>query len=234
MLYIFSLCFRCITIQYISPSDMFLKLSDLPGTAKKILEMILDLGIKDNPIVFHVFSNAGGMLYRHISGLLSTPSFSKLNVVGCIFDSCPTEKGLVACGKAVLSMQGINIFLRYAMALLLMGFFFFRILFYRLLNKEDTALDYWDFMNTEQVKWPSLYLYSKADTIVNYRHVQSVIAERRRLGANISEVCWQDSIHVSHLAKHPREYSDRCLRFLDECLVQQSERKGDLDDGAKL
>uniref|UniRef100_A0A8C6ZPD6 Transmembrane protein 53 n=1 Tax=Nothoprocta perdicaria TaxID=30464 RepID=A0A8C6ZPD6_NOTPE len=90
----------CATIRYTAPwrmvffSESF-GIKSLQTPAKRLLELLFDYSMENRPILFHVFSNGGVMLYRYILEALHTQQpFKSLRVVGTIFDSAPGRRNL--------------------------------------------------------------------------------------------------------------------------------------------
>ncbi|KAF6345881.1 transmembrane protein 53 [Rhinolophus ferrumequinum] len=87
----------CIVIRYTAPWHMVffsesLGIPSLRVLAQKLLELLFDYEIEKEPLLFHVFSNAGVMLYRYVLELLQNHRrFCHLRVVGTIFDSGPGD-----------------------------------------------------------------------------------------------------------------------------------------------
>uniref|UniRef100_A0A8C3TJP0 Transmembrane protein 53 n=1 Tax=Catharus ustulatus TaxID=91951 RepID=A0A8C3TJP0_CATUS len=90
----------CTVIRYTAPwrmvffSETF-GIRSLQTPARQLLELLFDYSIEDRPVLFHVFSNGGAMLYRYIIEALHThKSFKNLRVAGTIFDSAPGRRNL--------------------------------------------------------------------------------------------------------------------------------------------
>ena len=69
----------CIVIRYTAPWHMVffsesLGIPSLRVLAQKLLELLFDYEVEKEPLLFHVFSNAGVMLYRHVLELLEDQS----------------------------------------------------------------------------------------------------------------------------------------------------------------
>ena len=203
--------------------------------AIEILDLLISLSLDDQPVLFHAFSNGGGMVYRHISevlhGLGPNPKqasmdhkrFRGIKVIGVVFDSCPGQRKILIGILALMSsMSGSNVFVRYATGA---GMFFWMIfkvvmtfvqkyLFFRSSHYQS----YWQSMENERSRWPALYLYSKADSFIDYRYVDKIIASRKSVGVEVSSMCWPSSAHVAHFREHPDAYISQCYSFLDKCL----------------
>uniref|UniRef100_A0A8C5VNY3 Transmembrane protein 53 n=1 Tax=Microcebus murinus TaxID=30608 RepID=A0A8C5VNY3_MICMU len=101
----------CIVIRYTAPWHMVffsesLGIPSLRVLAQKLLELLFDYEIEKEPLLFHVFSNAGVMLYRYVLELLQTHQrFCHLRVVGTIFDSGPGDSNLVFCMASCLLLS---------------------------------------------------------------------------------------------------------------------------------
>ena len=215
--------FRCITIQYTAPTDyIFFKPHLLKPFALKILEVLSDLDLEESPILFHVFSNGGGFVYRYLSEVISPQSQWK--VVGAIFDSLPSDRRPLIAARAAMSSSQANVLIKYLTGLFVLTYIYGAELLQRLW-RDSSRRNYWDFMLNEPPKWPSLYLYSKADEIADYNYIEEVIANRQLLGADVASVCWEDSDHVAHMRRHPDAYISQCDKFLDYC-VQKAQLKG--------
>lgn len=212
--------FRCITIEYTAPTgNMFYKENNLKVIAGKLLELLKDLSLDENPIIVHAFSNGGGMMYRYISEhKRKSPQHKNVNIVGAIFDSLPAERKAKIAVRALMTSLTTNIIFKLLLGLLLYIFLVGRDVFQTLFSFSKRKATYWDYMYNESGKWPSLYLYSKADEIVNYLYVEAVIEHRKGLGCDIQSLCWNDSAHVQHLRAHRESYVSNCHRFIGSCL----------------
>ena len=194
--------------------------AELNNVAHKILEVLIDLDLTENPILFHVFSNGGAFVYKYLSKIITARP--RWNVVGCVFDSLPARRDASVATRAMMSSVNTNFVFRYLLGFLFYSYLvtarFFVRMFYT--TSSDSAEMFWDFMSNEPANWPCLYLYSKTDALVDFRYVEEVMERRRRLGVDISSKCWPDSDHVAHLRKYPTEYRQLSLQFLERCLSQ--------------
>jgi hypothetical protein len=221
LLYIY---FRCITIRYTAPSgDIFYNPGNLLVIATKILELISDLQLAENPVFFHVFSNGGCMVYRYITELMHTdPTFISMRMQGAIFDSCPSErKPLIAARAFIATFNNMNVILKYFAAFFLLLFFycssFVTSMKSAIIGKSNDSGHFWDAIKKDPAKCPQLYLYSKADNIVSYIAVEDQI-RIREARVRVLSVCWEDSGHVAHLKVHREAYMKQCQDFIDMCM----------------
>lgn len=219
---------RCITISYTLSTDKVFS-EKVRESAVKVLEMIEDLSLEENPIMFHVMSNAGAILYCSICEVLrSDPQFSKLKVRGSVFDSTPCKKRIGAAIKALSTSLPprnpiVNLLITFIFSLLIIGKYFFTQIA-RLLGLAVDDGDCHESLANDPSEWPQLYLYSKADKIVSYHDIDELIARRRKRGFLIFSLCWEDSEHVSHFRTHRETYLKQCYDFLDICTaVDESE-----------
>ncbi|CAI9546265.1 unnamed protein product [Staurois parvus] len=195
-------------------------LRHLREEAKKLLDLLFDYEVEVNPVLFHVFSNGGFMLYRYITELLhSDAKMRALQVVGAAFDSAPGNRNVYG------SVQALNTILRPRIGrplryLVLAAFaimvFVLRIVLYpmtRFLHE-----NHYDAMKRDPSLWPQLYLYSRADRIISYRDVETVVTARRQRRLPTDSVDFQKSEHVSHYRRYPERYSSACVTFLTDCI----------------
>ena len=81
------------------------------------------------------------------------------------------------------------------------------------------------------LRLPSLFLFSKADPIGVSTAIVGIIDKWIRDGIDVSHKCWDNSPHVSHFHHHPDEYIDTLISFLESAGLVPSE---DVHDDAML
>ncbi|XP_028667097.1 transmembrane protein 53 [Erpetoichthys calabaricus] len=219
----------CIAIRYTAPSKaVFLYepfgSKQLLSIAGKLLDLLLDYEVQENPLLFHVFSNGGFMLYRYIAQLLhSDPQFKNLKVVGTVVDSAPGNQNVVGSVRALNATLGTNthLVIRYlALAIFTCMVFMLRVLLYSI--TKHIHENHFDAMLKEPSNWPHLYLYSKADRVIDHRDVERMVKARQQQGFPIKSVDFVTSEHVSHLRMFPELYSKHCIAFLDSCMLSSA------------
>lgn len=187
--------------------------------AQKLLELLFDYEIEREPLLFHVFSNAGVMLYRYVLELLQTHQrFCHLRVVGTIFDSGPGDRNLVG------ALRALAVIIEHRPALmrllLLVAFTLVAVLFHILLAPLTGLFHthFYDKLRNADSHWPELYLYSKADEIVLARDVESMVEARLAHQVLVHSVDFVSSAHVSHLRDYPTYYTSLCVDFMRSCV----------------
>ncbi|KAM9008532.1 transmembrane protein 53 [Ara ararauna] len=214
----------CAVIRYTAPWRMVFfsetcGIRSLQAPAKQLLELLFEHSIENRPVLFHVFSNGGVMLYRYVMEMLhSHKQFKELKVAGTIFDSAPGRRNLRGALRAFATiLVSRNVLLKY---FLLFAFAtaaaMLRILLYPLTRFIHKS--HYDVLLEAPSRWPELYLYSQADAIIKASEVKSMADARQQLGVSVKAVDFAYSAHVSHMRAYPTYYSSLCTTFLSECL----------------
>uniref|UniRef100_A0A8C5QVU4 Transmembrane protein 53 n=1 Tax=Leptobrachium leishanense TaxID=445787 RepID=A0A8C5QVU4_9ANUR len=217
----------CIVIRYTASWQNVFVLesfgfSSLREQAEKLLQLLFAFDIEKCPLVFHVFSNGGFMLYRYVAELLNThPQMHKLRVVGTVFDSTPGNRNVLGSARAlnVVLKPKTNILVRF-MALLAFCLMVFvvRIVLYPLTRYLHE--NHYDAMRKDSSPWPQLYLYSQADPIISHCDIERMIELRRKRRLPTEALDFETSDHVSHYRQYPERYSEICIAFLKDCLAE--------------
>ncbi|NWV01283.1 TM53B protein, partial [Upupa epops] len=214
----------CTVIRYTAPWRMIFfsesfGIRSLQTPARSVLELLFDYSMEDRPVLFHVFSNGGAMLYRYIIEALHTHKpFKNLKVAGTIFDSAPGRRNLRGALRALATvLVSSNVLLKY---FLLFAFattaIMLRILLYPLTRFIHES--HYDALLNAPSRWPELYLYSQADAIIKASDVKHMAESRQQLGVSVKVVDFSDSPHVSHMRVYPTYYSNLCATFLSDCV----------------
>ncbi|XP_038270303.1 transmembrane protein 53 isoform X3 [Dermochelys coriacea] len=190
----------------------------LQTPARKLLELLFDYKIEKKPLLFHVFSNGGVMLYRYILELIHMHGqFSSLKVVGTIFDSAPGRRNMTGSLRALAAVLGsTNVLLKYCLLLV----FAILVVVLRILLYPVTRFfheTHYDTLLKGPSRWPELYLYSKGDRIILASDIEHMIEARRQHNVAVRAVDFSDSAHVSHLPAYPSYYMSLCTSFMYDC-----------------
>ncbi|XP_011934385.1 PREDICTED: transmembrane protein 53 isoform X3 [Cercocebus atys] len=186
--------------------------------AQKLLELLFDYEIEKEPLLFHVFSNGGVMLYRYVLELLQTRRFCHLRVVGTIFDSAPGDSNLVGALRALAAILEHR---AAVLRLLLLVAFALVVVLFHVLLVPITALfhtHFYDRLQDAGSRWPELYLYSRADEVVPARDVERMVEARLARRVLARSVDFVSSAHVSHLRDYPTYYTSLCVDFMRNCV----------------
>lgn len=216
----------CITIRYAPPAqDVFFRPNRFQRVALKLLELLSDLNLEEHPVMFHMFSNGGCLVYRCISDILAGDvAMSQINIKGCVFDSGPAISSLLGATQAAMtSVRGgqlYRVFVGVA-TFLYLGFTGLVAYAVGLIWKNHRGLfivDMWWGLAEEKSSWPQLFLYSKADKLCQHESIRKFVEFRRDNGVPVHSVCWDDSPHVGHLRVHREAYTQQINNFLDVCV----------------
>ncbi|NWT35086.1 TM53B protein, partial [Cardinalis cardinalis] len=214
----------CTVIRYTAPWRMIFfsetfGIRSLQTPARRLLELLFDYRVENRPVLFHVFSNGGVMLYRYILEALHTHTpFQSLRVAGAIFDSAPGRRNLRGALRALATvLASTNVLLKY---LLLFAFattaIVLRVLLYPLTRFLHES--HFDALLKAPSRWPELYLYSQADVIIKASEIELMASAREQLGVPVKAVDFSDSPHVSHMRVYPTYYRSLCTTFLADCV----------------
>jgi hypothetical protein len=181
---------------------------------KPAYDMILNHisnGGESAPVILHAFSNGGGTIANHISAFVNDRSPGRSVIFDKVILDClpglPTLEGAV---KAVSFSLPRNPILRF------LGQWIFRIwlltygfIFYSLRRREDKVNRLRRRLNDPQRFHPSaprLYLYSKADELVEHKAVAAHAEEARKKGYKVTEQVSINAAHCGIVRDEPERY----------------------------
>lgn len=215
----------CVTVHYTAPlKTVFISESfgykELRCTARKLLELLFDYEVENNPVFFHVFSNGGFMLYRYMVELLqSDRQFSSLHVVGSVIDSAPGSQNVRGALRALKITLGpkVNVLLRwFLLALFAITVILLRVVLYPVTKYFHR--NHYDAMLERPAPWPQMYLYSRADQVIRHRDVETMVRTLREKSLHVESFDFITPAHVSLFRDCPEDYSNRCRTFLTGCM----------------
>ena len=213
------------TVRYTAPSaDILYRPHNIKDIARKVLELVFDLGLEENVVFFHMFSNGGCYIYRHITEILHDPvlggELSTIKVAGCIYDSCPCVPTLWQYLRVRITADKENgFFVKIMKTIALLFFAIISIFLPSTWNVKKAMSSFMADMKTDPARYPQLFLYSKTDEICPWRAVDDVVEARRKRRVEVQQVCWDDSSHCFHLISHREEYIQNCQDFVQGCLL---------------
>lgn len=198
---------------------------ELRSTAHRLLEILYDYEVENNPIFFHVFSNGGFMLYRYMVELVqSHKQFGSLYVAGSVMDSAPGNQNVIGAVRALKTTLGtkVNVVLRcLLLALFTVTVFLLRVVLYPV--TKHFHKNHYDAMMERPAPWPQMYLYSRADLVIRYRDVQKMVQSLQEKGMRVESFDFITPAHVSLFRDCPEDYSNRCRTFLKSCMTNRDE-----------
>ncbi|XP_054764158.2 transmembrane protein 53-like [Lytechinus pictus] len=219
-----------VTIRYVLPGEFLFegKLGEVNFIAVKVLEAFFDLGLEENPIFFHLFSNGGGYIYRAVTELLNGRDpgvFAALKICGVIWDSAPCRPTFFSGIRAYclfspdIDRHSQPWYVSYAkMAPAWLWLLVKHIVLPSFWEANNLMNSYIPAIISDKMPCPQLFIYSKADCIAWYKDIQDIVVQRRKQGCDITEAYWEDGDHLEHLAKHRDEYVDACLDLVSRGL----------------
>lgn len=200
---------------------------ELRSIAHKLLEILYDYEVENNPIFFHVFSNGGFMLYRYMVELLqSHKQFRSLYVVGSVMDSGPGSQNVIGALRALRTTLGpkVNVVLRcLLLALFAVTVFLLRVVLYPL--TKHFHKNHYDAMMEHPAPWPQMYLYSRADRVIRYGDVEKMVKSLQEKGVLVESFDFITPAHVCLFRDCPEDYSNRCRTFLKSCMTNSEGTK---------
>ncbi|KAK3090980.1 hypothetical protein FSP39_016212 [Pinctada imbricata] len=219
---------RCITIRYIPPTEItFFKPHYLTNIASKVLELIGDYNLEENPVFFHVFSNNGCYVYSEISKILTSSEGNKyknIQVQGVIIDSAPGKRRVTRAAWAFANASGkpgvikYFIFLGMIVYLVFMRFYLYTMSILRGVSGGPNPNRVYQDIKDDKSRWPQLFIYSDNDQVIPPSDVKEVITYRRdQLHVDVESTHYVDSEHVAHFRLDPNGYTLRCKQFIRKC-----------------
>nr|CAB3267107.1 transmembrane protein 53 [Phallusia mammillata] len=213
---------QCVTIAVAQPGKA--QFFEHPRSPKKEIrarrspQLLVDNNLSANPVLLHVFSNAG---YLHYGVLTKILKEHQRNIIGSVFDSCPGGVDIHLAARAFLeslrSIVPIPKWFLSPVTKLVVIVFNLILWFYALSGNKDKN------ENLEQVfsvsashAWPQLYLYSDCDALILASSVSAVMEQAKGV-AVVRSHNFLTSAHVQHYRKFPDRYEQECVDFLEFC-----------------
>ena len=154
-----------------------------------------DYQLTENPILFHLFSNASSfIIYQHVLNEAkkenSPYAFILNNQAGLICDSCPGWPP-TQYKQWVIDRLGFDYFSGFLNTLL----------------------------NDKRENISTLYLYSKSDAVIDPNEIEKFIQQRRKKMPTLSikTAVYEDAEHVMIYQKYPAEYLTQIREHLILC-----------------
>lgn len=143
---------------------------------------------KDQPVFLYAFSSGGCAVYFHLVEALTTvggPHYNSVNVIGSIFDSCPTKPTIESVKRMQKSIADHmkNPILR-PIACCLVG-----LILPILVKHHPLFKRCFDDFGKIPLRCPHLFLYSKADHFIPWVDVEGLMEIRKAHGVKVFSKC---------------------------------------------
>nr|XP_039261732.1 transmembrane protein 53-like [Styela clava] len=208
-----------VTLRYIAPEDVIFLLSkDTINTAKdtsnKLVQLLDDYDLRENPVLIHCFSNGGAVVYKWLAEAFLEQN---VNIVGVIIDSGPAKLTFLNLLMAIYFSQrpkGMTRILHY-----IYRFLATNLADYLTFSMDERLYFYEQLLSSKTFLWPHLYLYSTNDGVMPKAEILEMVESRKAAGCSIVRCHdFVTSPHVSHLKFHKEDYINLCLQFLEDSL----------------
>ncbi|RUS80707.1 hypothetical protein EGW08_011530, partial [Elysia chlorotica] len=181
------------------------------ATVEELLTFLLKPELRSRPLMVHGFS-VGGYMYGEY--LVKLEQHAKVRgqgqchrMVGQIFDSPVDFEGVPSGFATVLTKNPVG---RQVIQHSLEAYL-------KVMEGPVTShyLRSSKAFHENTLRLPSLMLYSRSDPIGVDRNIEKVMSRWKQVGVPVMSRCWESSPHVSHFHRHPDEYVEAVLKFLD-------------------
>lgn len=194
----------------------------LEKQACSLLGLLKDLKLEEHHIFFHVFSNAGALVYSLMNRHFINDAQIMSKIRGVTFDSCPAKLTFREIMRSMVQVANGGLLSRYTMPVL----WSLRLVFYSLIwplenlqpGSFGACLPTYSTLLSTSPMCPHLFLYSDKDEICPYPTIQDFIRKCRSRGMPVEEVFFKDSPHVRHFVVHRDEYVTSVVKFMQRCL----------------
>lgn len=227
----------CVTLRCTAPlGSLFLRRRRMRELGRRLLDELLDLNLNEHPIFFHVFSNGGAYLYKHVVLAMQerTAPAAPLRVLGVVWDSAPGERrfrSMYLALRAILEWRWpalgprprwprLGAPLAWALALLMTALWVLEVLVLALASLTPQPLDPLAGLRNAPSAYTGahLFLYSPADELILAEDVERFARHRRGMGELVTAVRFADSAHVQHYIAHKEAYTEAIYAFMRDAL----------------
>lgn len=201
-----------------NPFNTFILLSRVKDVSLKLLNILIEMKSDPNqPVILYSLSMGGFNVYYFIHQAISTPGqkyFKSINIVGCIFDSCPhfpgahSLKGVRSTILETIPNPLLKGLMWVGLGIVVPPAFHFGPYIKRLISDSIHS----------PMGCPELYLYSNVDHLVPEKNVETFIEAHKNKGVEVFSRLWEGSGHVQHYKNYPEEYLKEVNTFTDYCL----------------
>lgn len=237
----------CVTLRCAAPLEfMFLRRGKMRALGRRVLDDIMDLNLNEHPIFFHVFSNGGAYLYKHVA-LAMQERAAPVKVLGVIWDSSPGVgcfRSMYLAFKAIMESRwpllapsgtgvsealglgawplwpGLASPIALALAMVMTAWWLVEVLLQSMTSLRPQPLDPLAELDNVPTAYTGahLFLYSPADELILAQDVERFAGHRRGMGELVTAVRFEDSAHVQHYLAHRETYTEAVYSFMRDVL----------------
>lgn len=203
-----------------NPFNTFMRLNRVKDISMTLLDILVEMKSQQNrPFIFYSLSMGGFNVYYFLNQAISTPGqqhFNSIQVMGCIFDSCPhfpgmhSLKGVQSTILEVIPNPLLKILVWVGLAAAFPPVWLFNRDIKKLIPRTISS----------PLGCPELFLFCKTDPLVPDKDVWLFIEAHKNKNIKVFSKCWEVSGHVQHYKNYPDEYLKHVNDFFDYCLKQ--------------
>lgn len=203
-----------------NPFNTFMRLNRVKDISMTLLDILVEMKAQQNrPFIFYSLSMGGFNVYYFLNQAISTPGqqhFNSIQVMGCIFDSCPhfpgmhSLKGVQSTILEVIPNPLLKILVWVGLAVAFPPVWLFNRDIKTLIPRTISS----------PLGCPELFLFCKTDPLVPDKDVWVFIEAHKNKNIKVFSKCWEVSGHVQHYKNYPDEYLKHVNDFIDYCLKQ--------------
>lgn len=203
-----------------NPFNTFMRLNRVKDISMTLLDILVEIKSQQNrPFILYSLSMGGFNVYYFLNQAISTPGqqhFNSIQVMGCIFDSCPhfpgmhSLKGVQSTILEVIPNPLLKILVSVGLAAAFPPVWLFNRDIKKLIPRTISS----------PLGCPELFLFCKTDPLVPDKDVWLFIEAHKNKNIKVFSKCWEVSGHVQHYKNYPDEYLKHVNDFIAYCLKQ--------------
>ncbi|PGH06046.1 hypothetical protein GX51_02637 [Blastomyces parvus] len=188
----------------------------------RVAPFVTALRASDGPIHFHVFSNGGMYSLYQIATEYRSRVGKPIPIKSLIVDSAPGQHGLTTAARAFSYALPRFFIIRMVGACVIWTILIAHWLVSKLGRKGnafDNAMIELNDPALIDVKAKRLYIYSKTDELVQWKHVEAHVAQAIATGWQVSTAVFK-SPHVGHMRADPDRYWKLVWELIPRDVIQ--------------
>lgn len=207
--------------------------------AEAVREVEKDTG-SNVPVILHYFSNGGAFAAEMLDILIKEAKETDTEKSSAIDPAVKQdmlliserlyEKGYEIIDSAPAYLHDRTVYdaldtampqahLRIATKVLIFMFYIVRDIVRAIQGKEHVAIEFWKNTIDSDLCLRQIFIYSVKDSITDHTKIDELIEERKKIkpGVQIISSKFEDSGHVMHLRRYPKEYMEILDQVVNSC-----------------